>query len=213
MEIVPKIIIAGQRHPADERIGDLLSTLKNKFSEMGIDVLVPSFTFSEQEVLTWANDVIAPEDFFLNFRLGERQSIVYTDTSAEEMALLFQKELILRTKEQYSDPIFSKNPKAFLKKIPCHSWGITLPETLSRKELLFTMMGCVTDLYNTPHSLLSIDKQWPFRDVPSSHFAFPAIKKAKQKGIIPGYRGDILLPNGGLTRGEFFYVLDKLGML
>lgn len=215
-DLHPHLIISNLS--GDQNGKRFLELAKKKLTAMGV---LPFFTpenFSHQEILTWISDITNQEDFFLNFSFGKNTRVYFRDSDEEEMAKIFTKEISNRTEDNLENPapIFSiaGDTSVFLSSLALHTWDIHLStDGKNENEIVMNIMACITDLFFLKHSLVAPELRWPFRDVPSSHFAFGAIKKAKEKGVIPGYKGDILKPNGGITRGEMLYILHETGDL
>ncbi len=219
--IIPQIILAGldKSHPQQSSlVQKVIRLVEERFLEMEIKILVPHENFSLEELQAWLKEVSNPSDFFLNIQKKDRLLLQFSHQSEEKIASHLSYSLATRLGFT-PDPTFlsifsSENEESvFLQNLPVHVWNISFPELVTEKQLMLNVMACVTDMYTIHHELLLEEFVWPFRDVPSSHFAFEAIKKAKMKKIITGYKGDIFYPNGGITRGEVLYMFDKLGLL
>lgn len=219
MDISPKIIITGLSLDKEKemQMQNILSAVQKECSKMGIQIIVPSENFSPSDLTQWIKDIGVKEDFYINIADGNTPVISYKGKKQLKIAKRFSNILSQWTDTEFEEPqTFSKENSSIQKtmsSVGVNAWDITLPNHLTDKEQVFSIMGCITDLYTRKHSLVTYDQVWPFRDVPSSHFAFESIKKAKAKKIIKGYKGDIFQPNGGITRGEVIYMLDKLGLL
>lgn len=219
--IIPQIIITGFTEDAtlQKEMQSIIRRVEEKFFEMDIKILVPHENFSYDEMTAWINEISNPADFLINIQKKESFQVLFTHQSEEEIA----SRLVVNTAQRIGitpEPSFlslfpaEKNDiENMITSFPIHTWNIIFPKEIEEKQLILNIMACVTDMYTNAHSLLPTEKIWPFRDVPSSHFAFEAIKKAKEKRVIVGYKGDIFYPNGGITRGEVLYILDKLGLL
>ncbi len=216
-EFHPHIVVAGLSDGNSERIKNVLKTVEEKFLKMGIRVFFVPENFSLEEISSWVADTTDANDFFLNFSLEEFPKIYRKGEEEQELSEIFQREVSRRSDDIYEEilPLTSLGSQAgkFLENLPLHSWDIQFSPQKSDVELKMNIMACITDICFFPHSLVKEEERWAFRDVPSYHFASSAIKKAKEHGIMPGYKGDIVYPNGGITRGEVIYMLDKMGKL
>ncbi len=219
MNLFPQIIVTGFTEDLEKKheMSIVISLIEKEFSKMGIQILINPEHFTEKDIANWVKDISSPNDFYINIQEKEIGQVLFRTKKEKNMAQTFSKNLSQWTDSEFIDStsIASQNGNIFniLAHLPLHSWNISLPNHLSEKEQVFSIIGCITELYTTKHSLISDENIWPFRDVPSSHFAFNAIKKAKERKIITGYKGDIFYPNGGITRGEVLYMLDKIGKL
>lgn len=214
--ITPQIIIAGIQNTLEKQplIQRIIRFVEEKFIEMDIKIIIAHEEFSSEEFKKWIEEISTPNDFFLNIQANKNFGIQFLSKNEEEIA----SRLLVNTANRLGilpsvTFLNTFSEENFLRTLPLHVWNIVFPSTLSEKQLILNIMACITDIYTTSSSLLLEEDSWPFRDVPSSHFAFNAIKKAKNKKIIAGYKGDIIYPNGGITRGEVFYILDKLELL
>lgn len=219
MKLSPEIIVTGfsdtleGKREMDKRI----EIVQKEFLSMGIPISVVPDSFTIKDVSSWVREISTENDFYINIQEGDEGEVLFKTKKEKPMAKNFSSLLSQWTDSDFIESVSlaKKGGEIFqvLSHLSLHSWNITLPNSLSEKELVFSIMGCITDLYTRKHSLIEDDKIWPFRDVPSSHFAFSAIKKAKEQKVITGYKGDIFYPNGGITRGEVLYMLEKLGKL
>jgi len=211
------IIVSGLSDRNSDRMRNVLRMVESTFKEMGIRVFFIPEHFSPEEALSWAKDVTGSTDFLLNFEFSDDSRIYYKSPEEHELAKIFQSEISRRSDSEYDEILeFSEmgtQTGELLQKFPLHSYNIYFSPHKSDSEIKMNIMACVTDICFIPHLLVSEENRWAFRDVPSYHFAAASIKKAKEKGIIPGYKGDIVYPNGGVTRGEMIYMLDKIGKL
>jgi hypothetical protein len=219
MRITPKIIVTSFNNKTNqtEPLARVINLVHKSFDEMGIKIISPPQDFTLKDLSKWTKEQTNKEDFLINVEEDTFLQINYKSENEKELSLRWQKLLsnLTDTESNNSKILDSKENELFetLTNLPLHTWNIALPNHLSNKEQSFSIMACITDLYTKKHNLITEDKIWPFRDVTSSHFAFQSIKKAKEKKIITGYKGDIFNPNGGITRGEVLYMLDKLGLL
>ncbi len=216
-EFHPHIVVAGISDENSVRMKKILHMVEEKFLEMGIRVFFMPENFTLDESLQWTTDITDLNDFFLNFTFSENPSIFYKSEEESELAEIFREQSARRSEDEYNE-IFSfealqGETSGFLKSLNLHSYHIEFSPHKSDVEIKMNIMACVTDICFLPHALVDEKNRWAFRDVPSYHFAAESIKKAKEKGIIPGYKGDIVYPNGGVTRGEMIYMLDKIGKL
>lgn len=219
MQITPQIIVTSlnDKTNANEPLNKVLDLVHRNFSEMGIKIISPPKNFTLTDLSKWTSEQTTKEDFLVNVQEDNFLQINYKTEEEKEIVLRWERLLtnLTDTENKKSELLTSKENELFktLNSFPLHTWNIILPNHLSNKEQSFSIMACITDLYTKPHKLITEEKLWPFRDVSSSHFAFSSIKKAKAKKVITGYKGDIFNPNGGITRGEVLYMLDKLGLL
>lgn len=216
--ISPKVIITGIPEKKDEyNVSSFnLEEISDQCHQIGFDILTPPHPFSSQDLVKWVGEVSESTDFLINIQQGENAQCFFKT----EQQRHFTDSIISLLSQWTQSEFFSA--EALNADLPTHqlllsllpySWNIVFPTHLTKKEMIFSIVGCVTELYTTNHELIEDALVWPFRDVPSSYFAFDAIKKAKEKGIITGYKGDIFQPNGGMTRGELLYILEKLHLL
>ncbi len=219
MELKPQIIVSGFSLNKDKKaeMTANIATVQKEFLKRGISVSVASDDFTPTDIESWIEDIGSIDDFYINFQEGDVPQI------------FAHNELGLSTAEHFTDMISQWTDTDFiapdlldsqtdeisttLSPLPLNVWNVILPNHITEKEVVFSIMGCITDLYTRKHELISEEQVWPFRDVPSSHFAFEAIKKAKKNNILTGYKGNIFKPDGGITRGEMLYILDKLNLL
>lgn len=214
-ELTPHVVISVLGNSDLQRAQKVIESVKSRLQEMGIIPLFVPKNFSHQETMEWVQDITSQDDFFINFSFDDEQKIYFRDSEELEMAEIFSKELSIRLDTLYENPtpLFSKgtDTSTFLSSLPLHTWDIHINGFgRSDAEIEMNIMASITDLYCISHTLLPEDKKWPFRDVPSTHFACSAITSAKNKKILPGYKGDILRPNGGVTRGELIHILHQL---
>ena len=221
-EFHPHIVVSSISDVHSDRMQKILDMVQAKFKEMGIKAFFMPENFSKEDAAQWARDVTDERDFFLNFEFSDDSSLAYKNEEDAELAEILRNEISRRSDEEYSITPFSSlteesgkktETHTFLENLPLHTYSIYFSPHKSDSEIKMNIMACVTDICFIPHALVSEDDRWAFRDVPSYHFAAAALKKAKEKGIIPGYKGDIIYPNGGVTRGEMIYMFDKLGKL
>lgn len=213
--ISPQIIITG--HGVEKKISPIiaraLQLVEERFLEMDIKILIPHTTFSYEELLAWIQDVSSAGDFLLNISLAPSLEVSFAQQNEEDIA----SQIVVNIAQRLSlEPTPAQLQKTEISPFPfpaLYQWNIGFPDTILEKQLMLNVMACITDMYTLKHALLPENLIWPFRDVASSHFAFDAIKKAKAKKVIAGYKGEIFYPNGGITRGEVLYILDKLGLL
>lgn len=215
-ELTPHIVISIMGNKDMQRAQNLIDSVQQRLEKMGIIPLFVPKNFSHQETLQWVQDVTNPEDFFIHFSFDDLDRVFFREGEEEEMAKIFSKELSSRLDTSYKNPkpLFSigTDSATFMSSLPLHTWDIHIQGVGKNDATLeMNIMASITDLYFLSHTLLPEEHQWAFRDVPSTHFASNAIKLAKQKNIIPGYKGDILRPNGGVTRGELIHILHQLG--
>lgn len=216
--ITPRIIITGISE--DGSIHDPVSAhileVWEECKKIGFEVLIPSQPFSLDDLQKWVYEVATETDFLLNIQEGSSPHILYKTPIQQELSIQISSLMSQWTQTEFLNPeMLHTQHKAqqFLVQLPPLVWNIMFPAHITKKEIIFSIMGCITQLYTTQHALIQPEHIWPFRDVPSDHFAFEAIKKAKGKGVITGYKGGIFQPNGGITRGEILYILERLGML
>jgi hypothetical protein len=216
-EFHPHIIVSGISHDNSERMKKVLRLVEAKFVSMGIRVFFAPENFSLEEVSLWAKDIADNNDFFLNFSFDENPKVYFKSETEKELADIMKAEISRRSDIDYEESLplsqWDSPTGNFLQDLPFHSLNIQFSPHKNDVDLKMNILACVTDICFLPHSLLEEQYRWAFRDVPAYHFASSAIKKAKKEGIIPGYKGDIIYPNGGITRGEVIYMLDKIGKL
>lgn len=216
-ELYPYIVVAGIADENSARMKKILTMVEKKFLEMGIRVFFMPENFSLEESQEYVLDITDSKDFFLNFTFAEKLEIFYKSEAEKELAEIFRVQSTRRSDEEYAPaqvfPDESSQTIAFLKNLPLHSYQIEFSPHKSDAEIKMNIMACITDICFIPNNLVQEKDRWAFRDVPSYHFAAQSIKKAKEKKIIPGYKGDVIYPNGGITRGEIIYMLDKIGSL
>lgn len=216
-EFSPHIVVSGLSSRNSDRMRNILCMVESKLKEMGIRVFFMPEHFSPEESASWVADVTTQDDFLLNFEFSDEKKIYYKGDEEHELAKIFQNEISRRSDDDYESLHTFAEMEAedadWLRSFALHSYNIYFSPHKTDSEIKMNIMACVTDICFIPHLLVSEDKRWAFRDVPSYHFAAESIKKAKEKGVIPGYKGDIVYPNGGVTRGEMIYMLDKIGKL
>jgi len=216
--ITPRIIITGISEsgsihdPVSARILEVWEECK----KIGFEILIPSQPFSLDDLKQWVCEVANETDFLLNIQEGASPHIFYKHSSQQELSIQLSSLMSQWTQTEFLDPAILQTEHSiqqFFTELPPLVWNIMFPLHITKKEMIFSIMGWITELYTTHHPLIQPEQVWPFRDVPSDHFAFDAIKKAKEKGVITGYKGGIFQPNGGITRGEILYILERLKML
>ncbi len=219
MQLKPQIIVSGFSLDKDKKaeMTRSIAIVQKEFLKRGISVSIASEDFTSNDVSAWISDIGNPEDFYINFQEGDISQV------------FAQKEIGLSTAHHFSEVISQWTDADFvepellslkddeisiaLSQLPVNVWNVVLPNHITEKEVVFSIMGCITDLYTRRHELIENNQVWPFRDVPSAHFAFEAIKKAKNNNLLTGYKGNIFKPDSGITRGEMLYILDKLNLL
>ncbi len=219
MELKPQIIVSGFSLNKEKKaeMTASIAIVKKEFLKRGISISIAPENFTSRDVSAWIADIGNNEDFYINFQEGDVPQVFAQNSDDLSIAQHFSDMISQWTDTDFLVPdlISSQTDEisTTLASLPLNVWNVVLPNHITEKEIVFSIMGCITDLYTRKHDLISEDKVWPFRDVPSSHFAFEAIKKAKNKNILTGYKGNIFQPDAGITRGEMLYILDKLGLL
>jgi len=219
MELTPQIIVSGFSLDIAEKaeMTKSIAIVQKEFLKRGISVSIASDNFTPNDVSAWITDIGNSEDFYINFQTGDTPQIFTQNELGLPIAQHFSDMISQWTDSDFISPAFisSQNDEISTTLLPLalNVWNIVLPNHITEKEIVFSIMGCITDLYTRKHEMITEEQVWPFRDVPSSHFAFEAIKKAKNKNILTGYKGNIFTPDSGITRGEMLYILDKLDLL
>jgi len=219
MELKPQIIVSGFSLDKEKKseMTENISIVQKEFLKRGLSVSIASKDFTLNDVASWIADIGNPDDFYINFQEGEVPQIFAHNEKGLSTAQHLTEVISQWTDADFVEPALLESQtdeiSTVLLPLPLNVWNVVLPNHITDKEVIFSMMGCITDLYTRKHELIEDELVWPFRDVPSSHFAFEAIKKAKDKNILTGYKGNIFKADGGITRGELLYILDRLDLL
>jgi len=201
-----------------------------QFSATGVEMLVPPENLDLVQKIAWINARASKEDFAIEIHMdaasatANGSSIWYEDGKEEEktIAEYFASALSVRlgTKNRGASPDTSNNHGrlGFVRDTICPAWlfecgFITNTVDLSRfrQKGGDALFNSAVDLFLGGNPLLNPAEAWPFRDVFPAHFAFTAIKKAKQKGILashPEFR-----PNDAIARGEIMVLFERLSLL
>ena len=219
MELTPQIIVSGFSLNKEKKaeMTAHIAIVQKEFLKRGISVSIAPEDFTSNDVSSWIADIGNPNDFYINFQEGDIPQVFAHNEFGLSTAEHFSEMISQWTDSDFIQPELlesqSDEISQILSPLPLNVWNVVLPNHITEKEVVFSIMGCITDLYTRKHELILDEQIWPFRDVPSSHFAFEAIKKAKNNNILTGYKGNIFKPDGGITRGEMLYILDKLDLL
>ena len=199
----------------------------------GVEVYVPPTNLSLSEKSSWINEYFMEDDFLVEVHLDVSEndfengvSVFYEDGKIQErdFAEYFCNTLSLRlrmkNKGVKADSESRHGSLGILRDTRPHAWTfkmgfLSCVEDLERfREYgVQAIVDCVTDFFLPNNPFLKKGDAWSFRDVPPSHFAFQSLKKADMMGLIHGDALGNIRPNSGMTRGEFFVILDRLGLL
>jgi N-acetylmuramoyl-L-alanine amidase len=199
----------------------------------GIEVYVPPTNLALSEKIAWVNEYFTEDDFLFEIHLDTSEnesesgiSVFYEDGKEKEadFAEYFSNALAIRLRMKNrgikADLQNQHGSFRILRETRPHAWAFRMGFLSCFKDLenfrkygTQAIVDSVIDLFLPLNPFLQKENEWSFRDTPPSHFAFDALKKAKEKGIIQEDGFQNIRPNAGITRGEFFVILDRLGLL
>ncbi len=219
MDLKPQIIVSGFSLDAEKKAEMIsnIATVQKEFLRRGIVVSIAPEDFTPDDIWSWIEDIGSSADFYINFQEGDTPQVFANNEKGLSTAEHFSDVISQWTDTDFASPELLESQTDIISQVlfplSVNVWNVVLPNHITEKEVIFSIMGCITDLYTRKHELILEEQVWPFRDVPSSYFAFDAIKKAKNKNILAGYKGSIFKPDRGITRGEMLYILEKLDLL
>ncbi len=211
----------------------VVEQVQKEFQAEGVEIFVPPTSLTLPEKIEWINEYFTADDFLIEVHLNSGADATATGVStwycdgkepekqvSEYFASALSTRMNLKNRGAKPDTTNRHGRLGIVRDTIPHSWlfeiaFISNPSDLEkfRRKGVSAIKESVTDLFLSGNPLLPQSEQWPFRDVPPSHFAFEAIKKSKAKGIISGYENQIFRPNSGITRAEILILLDRLGSL
>ncbi|MEI7511729.1 MAG: N-acetylmuramoyl-L-alanine amidase [Candidatus Peregrinibacteria bacterium] len=211
----------------------VVEAVQKELQQDSVEVFIPPTSLTLPEKIQWINQYFTADDFVIEIHLNSSADPAPTGVStwycdgkdperkvSEYFANALSMRMNLKNMGAKPDTANRHGRLGIVRDTIPHSWlfevgFISHADDLEkfRRKGVSAIKECVTDLFLGGNPLLPAEAVWPFRDVPPSHFAFEAIKKAKGKGVISGYENQIFRPNSGITRGEMLVLLERLGSL
>jgi N-acetylmuramoyl-L-alanine amidase len=198
--------------------------------KMGVDLFVPPTNLNLAEKISWINDRANATDFAIEIHLDAGSAtatgssvwfLVENETEksvAEYFAPVLAARLGVGNRGAKPDTSNNHGRLGFVRDTICPAFlfecGFLTNSTdlqKFRENGESAIFESVVDLFLAGNPLLNPSDAWAFRDVPPAHFAFDAVKKAKQKGILtdhPEFR-----PNDPISRGEVLVLFERLSLL